>query len=288
MTTWSTLTWTTARAGGMTAYILLTLSMVLGLALSMRWQRPNWPRLITNELHGFLTLLSLVFIGVHTLAVLLDPYIKFGLQDVLVPLATHYRTIWVALGIVGTYVAIAVWISTQLRPLIGFALWRKLHGATFLVYALSTVHGIATGSDTRTFWGMGIYGLSVLAVGALLAARLLQPTKKAADGHPTLAAAALFSMLVGVPLDREWTAAVRLGRLQQRHQAGFRGEYGNCPGSRHHRRPAIPQSMQIPAWPSRKAAATMGMAAMVTGTTMMVDGQQTVSGSQQGDDGGFQ
>ncbi len=62
---WQQVTWDTARAGGMVAYCLLTLSVALGLALSMRWQRPRWPRLFTNEMHGFLALLSLVFIAVH-------------------------------------------------------------------------------------------------------------------------------------------------------------------------------------------------------------------------------
>src|SRR5262249_56524643 len=62
---WQQITWDVARAGGMVAYILLTRSVALGLALSMRWQRPRWPRLFTNEMHSFLTLLSLVFIAVH-------------------------------------------------------------------------------------------------------------------------------------------------------------------------------------------------------------------------------
>ena len=57
---WQAVTWDVARAGGLMAYLLLTLSVALGLALSLRWQRPRWPRLITNELHGFVTLLSLV------------------------------------------------------------------------------------------------------------------------------------------------------------------------------------------------------------------------------------
>jgi len=41
--TWSAVTWDVARAGGLMAYVLLTLSVALGLALSARWQRPRWP-----------------------------------------------------------------------------------------------------------------------------------------------------------------------------------------------------------------------------------------------------
>src|SRR5207302_6991636 len=91
---WQAVTWDVARAGGLIAYLLLTLAVALGLALSLRWQRPRWPRLITNELHGFVTLLSLVFIGVHVLAVWVDPFMRFGWRDIVVPLATSYRPLW--------------------------------------------------------------------------------------------------------------------------------------------------------------------------------------------------
>ena len=213
MTLWSSLTWTTARAGGITAYVLLSLAVVLGLALSMRWQHPRWPRLITNELHNYLMLLSFVFIGVHSLAVLLDPFTKFTLQDVLVPLAATYRTVWLSLGIVASYLAIAIWISTLLRPHIGYAIWRKMHMLTFLVYLASTIHGIGTGSDTRTTWGIALYGGSTLAVGLLLLIRLLQSSKAAPEGHPALAGATVFTLLIGAlwtlsgPLQPGWAAA---------------------------------------------------------------------------------
>ena len=50
---WQALTWDVARVGGLIGYLLLTLAVVLGLALSRRWQRPRWPRLITNERHSY-------------------------------------------------------------------------------------------------------------------------------------------------------------------------------------------------------------------------------------------
>jgi hypothetical protein len=195
---WSTVTWTAARAGGITAYLLLALSVVLGLALAMRWQHPKWPRLITNELHRFLTLLSLSFIGVHVAAVWLDPFTRFGWQEVFVPLASHYRPLWVALGIVAGYLGVAVWISTQLRPWIGHRWWRRLHFATFAVYALSTVHGIAAGSDAHTPWAIGLYSGSLFLVGALLAARLLTPIGVHGQAHPKLVVLAGLALVSGM------------------------------------------------------------------------------------------
>jgi predicted ferric reductase len=198
MTGWSQITWTAARAGGMTAYVLVTLGVALGLALSLRWQRPAWPRLITNELHRFVTLLSLVFITVHIAAVWVDPYLNFGWTDVFIPLAGHYRPIWTALGIVALYLVLAVWITTQLRSYIGYAWWRRLHGLAFAVYALSTIHGITAGSDTRTPWAVAIYCLALLVVGGLLQLRLLTPIGAHGRTHPNLAAGALVCTLCGL------------------------------------------------------------------------------------------
>lgn len=185
---WQAVTWDVARAGGWVAYLLLTAAVALGLALSLRWQRPRWPRLITNELHGFVTLLGLIFIGVHTLAVWIDPYMRFGWRDIALPFATTYGPLWMAAGIVATYLMLAIWLSTQLRSRIGYAWWRRLHTLTFAVYLLSTIHGLGTGTDTTQAWALELYAGSFLLIGALTINRLLTPVGKQGRGHPRLAA----------------------------------------------------------------------------------------------------
>ncbi len=108
-TIWQTVTWDVARAGGFTAYVLLTLAVAVGLALSTQLQSPSrWPRLLNSELHNFLTLLSTIFLVVHVLAVWVDPFTKFGWKEIFIPLASHYRPEWMALGIVGLYLGIAI------------------------------------------------------------------------------------------------------------------------------------------------------------------------------------
>jgi predicted ferric reductase len=172
-TIWQTVTWDVARAGGFTAYVLLTLSVVVGLALSTQLQSPGrWPRLLNNELHNFLTLLSTIFLVVHVLAVWIDPFTHFGWNEVFIPLASHYRPEWMAFGIVALYLGIAIGISTLLRPHIGYTWWRRLHVLTLGIFVLATIHGIATGSDTQTWWGLAIYLVSIVLVGSLLCRRV--------------------------------------------------------------------------------------------------------------------
>jgi predicted ferric reductase len=173
-TIWQAVTWDIARAGGFTAYILLTLAVAVGLALSTQLQSPRrWPRLLNSELHNFLTLLSTIFVGVHVLAVWVDPYTHFGWSEVFIPFVSTYRPVWMALGIVALYLGIAIGISTWLRPRIGYTWWRRLHVLTLGVYGLATAHWIATGSDTQTWWALAIYVISGLLVGSLLIWRLL-------------------------------------------------------------------------------------------------------------------
>ena len=115
MTSWNAVTWDTARAGGLISYVLLTTAVCLGLVLRNHWQSTRWPRLVTNELHGYVSLLALVFIAVHVMAVAVDPFTHFGLSAVLVPFASHYRPVWMGLGIVALYLLLAVWVSSRLR-----------------------------------------------------------------------------------------------------------------------------------------------------------------------------
>ncbi len=176
---WNTVTWDIARAGGWTAYILLTLAVVVGLLLSTQVQSPSrWPRLINSELHNFLSLLSTIFLSVHILAVWIDPFTHFGWRDILIPFVSTYRPFWMAMGIVALYSGIAIGISTLLRPYIGYAWWRRLHVLTLGIYIIATIHGIGTGSDTQTWWAFGLYAFSSVLVGSLLAHRISLVRKK--------------------------------------------------------------------------------------------------------------
>ncbi|HEX6799030.1 MAG TPA: hypothetical protein VF116_15075 [Ktedonobacterales bacterium] len=218
MSAWEAVTWDVARAGGFTAYVLLTLSVALGLLLTMQWQSAGrWPRLLNSELHNFLTLLSLIFVGVHVLAVWVDPFTRFGWSEVFIPFVSHYRPLWMALGIVALYLGLAVGLSTWMRPLIGYAWWRRLHLLTLVCYGLVTAHGLATGSDTRTWWAVMIYLGSALAIAGLLLIRLLEPASPRGRAHPVWASLVAVAVVVGGfwallgPLQSGWNASANNG-----------------------------------------------------------------------------
>jgi predicted ferric reductase len=192
-----TLSWEVARVGGMLALVLSTASVVVGLALSLKLRSSWFPRFITNELHRYVSLLTLVFIAVHGLAVWLDPFTAFTTSEVLVPLVAHYRPLWVAMGVVAGYLMVAVYASEWIRSRIGYAWWRRFHSVSFAVFLLGILHGLGTGSDTASAWGIAVYVPCVGSVAMLLILRLL--AQRASDGRDVAIVAialAIFALAV--------------------------------------------------------------------------------------------
>ncbi len=212
MSFWQAVTWETARASGLVAYLLFTGSVAVGLALTQHWQSARWPRLINAEMHNFLALAGLVFTALHVLAVAVDPFTHFGLGAVLLPFVSTYRPLWMGLGTTGLYLGLAILVSTWLRPRIGYTWWRRIHVLTLVGYALVTLHGLGTGSDTRTWYGLLIYGGSVTLIGVLLLNRLLVPATERGKSHPVVAAFAGLGLLALAlwallgPLQPNWSA----------------------------------------------------------------------------------
>ena len=156
--------WYVGRGSGIVAYLLLTMSVVLGIALSRRWHSPNWPRLVVHEAHRWATITFYLFVAIHVAMLLLDPFTGFSVTDVLVPFASSYQPLWLGLGIVAAELAIAIGASVWVRERIGYRAWHILHGLSYPVFVASLLHGIGTGTDSGAVWITLLYGVSAFAV----------------------------------------------------------------------------------------------------------------------------
>jgi methionine sulfoxide reductase heme-binding subunit len=63
----NTALWYTTRATGVVALVLLTITVVLGIAGVSKLESTRWPRLVTALLHKNISLLVTVFLAVHIL-----------------------------------------------------------------------------------------------------------------------------------------------------------------------------------------------------------------------------
>ena len=156
--------WYFARAAGFVSLLLLTATVCVGVALSLRLRTPRWPTFVTEGLHRYLSTVLLVFITIHVATLLLDPFEKFSVQDVLIPFVSKYRTFWMALGIAAAELVVAFALSIYIRKIIGYRAWRVLHYGTYALFPLSLLHGIGAGTDTHSWWGSAIYVVAAIPV----------------------------------------------------------------------------------------------------------------------------
>ena len=70
----STAVWYLMRSTGIVSVVLLTAVMALGIATTNRWAPPSTPRFVTAALHRSISLLSVVFVGIHVVTAVVDPY----------------------------------------------------------------------------------------------------------------------------------------------------------------------------------------------------------------------
>jgi sulfoxide reductase heme-binding subunit YedZ len=144
--------WLAARASGIVALVLITVSVGVGLAMAGKvTRRPELKRSLL-ALHEHAALAGLIAISVHALTLLADPWLHPGARGVLVPFAMSYRPAFTGLGIVGGYLAALLGLSFYVRRRVGPRLWRKLHRATVLVWVLGVVHALGAGTDGSTPW----------------------------------------------------------------------------------------------------------------------------------------
>lgn len=176
--------WVLARASGLLAYALLTASVLAGLVLKARPFGTTPRPAVVTDLHRFLALLGLGALSLHGLALLLDTVVPISLGDLLVPGIAPYRPLATGLGVLAAELMLVVYVSFPLRKRIGTRAWRRLHWATYLIFALATVHGLAAGTDSGTTWALGLYGAATGAVLAATAWRILVPPRKGAPRVP--------------------------------------------------------------------------------------------------------
>lgn len=176
--------WYVARAGGLTAWWLVAASVVWGLLLSTRVTsgrpRPAW----LLDLHRFLGAMAVTFTAVHVGGLVADSWSHFGWSEVFVPLASSWRPVAVAWGVVGLYLLVAVEASSLLVRHLPRRWWRGIHTSSFVLFVVATVHAFTAGTEARN---PAVQWSALLLCGAvvfLVAYRLIAPRRLPRSAPP--------------------------------------------------------------------------------------------------------
>ena len=178
-----TVLWYTTRGAGAVSLVLLSAVVVLGVMSSLRFEIPSWPRFLTTGLHRNLSLTAVVFLALHIVTAVVDPFTHLGWLAAVVPFSSYYRTFWLGLGVIAFELLIAITVTSLVRGLIGLSAWRAIHWLSYASWPIAVLHGFGTGTDTLSTWMLAIDGVCIAAVAGSVAARVMfrSPDPLAAD-----------------------------------------------------------------------------------------------------------
>lgn len=107
------LPWYVARASGLVAIALLTVSVLVGVATSLRLAVPGLAKAQTVHLHRWASVLAFGFLIVHLGGLLADQYIAFSVGNVAGVDPSSYRPLAVLAGSIGAWLMLVA--ATGLR-----------------------------------------------------------------------------------------------------------------------------------------------------------------------------
>ncbi len=181
--------WYLARGTGIVTVVLLSATVALGIVTTMRWSTSEWPRFVVAALHKNISLLAVVFLGIHIATTLLDPVSPVHLFNAIVPFTGTYRAFGVGLGVVAFDLLAALIVTSLLRPHISYRVWRAVHWSAYACWPIAIWHGLRAGSDANTGWAQLIYAVCAGLVFAAALWRIAIPVPKRTASAPLTGAA---------------------------------------------------------------------------------------------------
>ena len=137
-----------AAVVGLTAVVLLTLNILLGLLVSTNYNPARqWPRRKLPwplfRIHNWTGYIAMCVVCLHAVSLLFvdSKVARFGVRDVLLPLWSQGQTVYNSLGALAFWGFAVVVATSYLRPKLGYRPWKKLHYTAYFAAASMFVHG---------------------------------------------------------------------------------------------------------------------------------------------------
>jgi predicted ferric reductase len=164
--------WALGRGTGVTALVLFTVAIVLGVLARSGRALPGVRRFGVSDLHRTAALTGTGLVGVHVASLLFDPYAQLRLVDVALPFLASYRPLWLGLGTLAVDLLVVVTAVSVLRRRVGPRVFRTVHWATYALWPTALLHSLGSGTDAGTAWFRWLAVACVTAVVAAIGWRL--------------------------------------------------------------------------------------------------------------------
>lgn len=173
------------RAAAVSSYVALAFTVSLGVLRGIVCKVRGQGSWVLDEVHQLVALLAAALIALHLVALALAPHLSFPLIALIEPVGDPQRPLAHALGALALYALVIVMLSTWLRRLLPYKLWRALHVLSFLLFCCATLHGLLASVDAALPWMRVLYTAGVSAVALLLCVRVCVPARATtARSHP--------------------------------------------------------------------------------------------------------
>jgi sulfoxide reductase heme-binding subunit YedZ len=148
--------WYLNRATGIVSLVLMTLTVLLGVAVQRQVRLPGLPRFGVVALHRNVSLISALLLATHLGTAIVDSYVSIGPLAALVPFVAGWRPVAVGLGTLAIDLLLIIVLTSLVRGRIPVRLWRGIHWTSYLLWPLAFLHGLAAGSDLGSGWALGV------------------------------------------------------------------------------------------------------------------------------------
>jgi len=166
---------------GLVACGLLTLNIVLGLLLSMRYNPwTHWPHHRFNyfRIHNWTGYVALAVSALHPIIVLFSSTANFRVFDIAIPVQSPKQPLVNSLGAIGLYLLLLVVVTSYIRHRMTRHTWKLLHYVAYVSAAFFFGHSLFSdptlkGNPVDWLDGEKVYiELCVLAAAAVSAYRV--------------------------------------------------------------------------------------------------------------------
>jgi sulfoxide reductase heme-binding subunit YedZ len=160
--------WYAARAAAMSAFAVLSVSLLTGMALRTALFAGVARNRAVLGLHTFMSWFWVPLVAVHVVCIVLDSTSQVGWFDVLVPFQVGYARTAIGLGTIGFLLLVLVGLTSAVRRRMSPPVWRWIHRLSYPMFVLFLVHAQLAGSDfSRT--PISVLGWATLGMLVMLA-----------------------------------------------------------------------------------------------------------------------
>lgn len=169
--------WFIARITGLTAFAVLSLSVLSGEALRTSVLDFLAKNRAIRKLHDFTTPLWLPLVFAHIIALVLDKTARIQPLNVVVPLTTDYGQVPIGLGALAFDIIMVVTITSWLRSRMNNTVWMWIHRTSYIGFVAIFFHAALSGTDfdaplvSALAWSTAA-GLAILGISRVVWGRL--------------------------------------------------------------------------------------------------------------------